>query len=97
MAVLTNTVASVVDSKVVKPNEGSDNAATWLLDHSAGSGAYNVDHWTFTSAANDQIQLDLINRSSTGIQFDLTGPNGWQELYIEASTGKLITYIIQGR
>jgi len=46
LAVLTNTVAGVVDSKVVKEHEGSDNAASWLLDHSAGSGAYNVDHWT---------------------------------------------------
>ena len=46
LAVLTNTVAGVVDSKVVKENEGSDNGATWLLDHSAGSGPYVVDHWT---------------------------------------------------
>jgi peptide/nickel transport system substrate-binding protein len=46
LAILTNTVASVVDSKVVMANEGSDNGATWLLDHSAGSGAYVVDHWT---------------------------------------------------
>lgn len=46
LAVLTNTVASVVDSKEVQANEGSDNGATWLLDHSAGSGAYMVDHWT---------------------------------------------------
>ena len=46
LAVLTNTVASVVDSKVVQPNEGSDNGSTWLRDHSAGSGAYVIDHWT---------------------------------------------------
>src|SRR5512138_159059 len=46
LAILTNTVAGVVDSKVVKENEGSDNGATWLLDHSAGSGAYVLDHWT---------------------------------------------------
>jgi peptide/nickel transport system substrate-binding protein len=46
LAVLTNTVASVVDSKEVKAHEGSDNGATWLLDHSAGSGAYVLDHWT---------------------------------------------------
>jgi peptide/nickel transport system substrate-binding protein len=46
LAVLTNTVASVVDSKEVMANEGSDNGSTWLLDHSAGSGAYVVDHWT---------------------------------------------------
>ena len=47
LAVLTNTVASVVDSKEVKAHEtGGDNGSTWLLDHSAGSGAYNIDHWT---------------------------------------------------
>jgi peptide/nickel transport system substrate-binding protein len=46
LAVLTNTVASVVDSKEVQPNEGDDHGSTWLLDHSAGSGAYVIDHWT---------------------------------------------------
>ena len=46
LAILTNNIASVVDSKVVQENEGSDNGSTWLLDHSAGSGAYVVDHWT---------------------------------------------------
>ena len=47
LAVLTNTVAGVVDSKEVKTHEtGGDNGAAWLLDHSAGSGAYVVDHWT---------------------------------------------------
>lgn len=47
LAILTNTVASVVDSKEVKTHEtGGDNGTAWLLDHSAGSGAYVVDHWT---------------------------------------------------
>jgi peptide/nickel transport system substrate-binding protein len=46
LAVLTNTVASVVDSKVVQENEGDDHGSSWLLDHSAGSGAYVIDHWT---------------------------------------------------
>ncbi len=47
LAVLTNTVASVVDSVEVKAHEaGGDNGSAWLLDHSAGSGAYSVDHWT---------------------------------------------------
>jgi peptide/nickel transport system substrate-binding protein len=47
LAVLTNTVAGVVDSKEVKTHEtGGDNGTAWLLDHSAGSGAYSVDHWT---------------------------------------------------
>ena len=47
LAVLTNTIGGVVDSKEVKGHEtGDDHGATWLLDHSAGSGAYAVDHWT---------------------------------------------------
>jgi peptide/nickel transport system substrate-binding protein len=47
LAILTNTIASVVDSKEVMAHEtGSDNGSTWLLDHSAGSGAYVIDHWT---------------------------------------------------
>jgi len=46
LAILTNNIASVVDSKVVQENEGDDHGSTWLLDHSAGSGAYVVDHWT---------------------------------------------------
>jgi peptide/nickel transport system substrate-binding protein len=47
LAVLTNTIASVVDSKEVMANEtGGDNGTTWLQDHSAGSGAYVLDHWT---------------------------------------------------
>jgi peptide/nickel transport system substrate-binding protein len=47
LAVLTNTVASVVDSKEVMAHEtGDDHGSAWLLDHSAGSGAYVLDHWT---------------------------------------------------
>jgi peptide/nickel transport system substrate-binding protein len=47
LAILTNTVAGIVDSKEVKSHESSgDNGTNWLLDHSAGSGAYVVDHWT---------------------------------------------------
>ncbi len=47
LAVLTNTVGGIVDSKVAKSHEaGGDNGSTWLLDHSAGSGPYVVDHWT---------------------------------------------------
>jgi peptide/nickel transport system substrate-binding protein len=47
LAVLTNNIASVVDSKEVMAHEtNGDNGTAWLLDHSAGSGAYVVDHWT---------------------------------------------------
>ncbi len=47
LAILTNNIASVVDSKEVKAHEtNGDNGTAWLLDHSAGSGAYVIDHWT---------------------------------------------------
>jgi len=47
LAILTNNIASVVDSKEVMAHEtDGDNGTAWLLDHSAGSGAYVVDHWT---------------------------------------------------
>ena len=47
LAILTNTIASVVDSKEVMAHEtDGDNGSAWLLDHSAGSGAYVIDHWT---------------------------------------------------
>ena len=47
LAILTFTVGSVVDSKIAKANEaGGDFGSGWLLDHSAGSGPYSIDHWT---------------------------------------------------
>jgi peptide/nickel transport system substrate-binding protein len=46
LAILTFTVGSVVDSKTVKAHEsGGDFGSGWLLDHSAGSGPYVIDHW----------------------------------------------------
>src|SRR5437899_9215390 len=50
LAVLTFTIGSVVDSKEVKAKEsGGDSGSTYLLDHSLGSGAYVIDHWTKNS------------------------------------------------
>lgn len=47
LAILTFTVAGVVDSTVVKTHvTGNDFGSGWLLDHSAGSGPYVIDHWT---------------------------------------------------
>jgi peptide/nickel transport system substrate-binding protein len=46
LSILTFTVGSVVDSKEVKSHEANgDLGSGWLLDHSAGSGAYVLDHW----------------------------------------------------
>src|SRR2546428_9598954 len=46
-AILTFTIGGVVDSKEVKAKEtGGDSGSAYLLDHSAGSGPFFVDHWT---------------------------------------------------
>jgi peptide/nickel transport system substrate-binding protein len=50
LSILTFTVGGIVDSKEVKSHEtAGDNGSGWLLDHSAGSGPYSVDHWTKNS------------------------------------------------
>ena len=47
LSILTFTVAGIVDSKEVKSHEtAGDSGSGWLLDHSAGSGPYAIDHWT---------------------------------------------------
>jgi len=47
LSVLTFTVGGVVDAKEVKSHDsGGDLGSGWLLDHSASSGPYAVDHWT---------------------------------------------------
>jgi peptide/nickel transport system substrate-binding protein len=47
LSILTFTVGSIVDSKEVRAHEANgDMGNGWLLDHSAGSGPYTIDHWT---------------------------------------------------
>ncbi|HLF01860.1 MAG TPA: ABC transporter substrate-binding protein [Anaerolineales bacterium] len=46
LSIITFTVGGIVDSKEVKAHEsGGDFGSGWLLDHSAGSGPYVIDHW----------------------------------------------------
>jgi len=46
LSILTFTVGGIVDSKEVQAHvSGDDFGSGWLLDHSAGSGPYAVDHW----------------------------------------------------
>ncbi len=47
LIILTFTIGGVVDSKEAKAHEASgDFGSAYLLDHSAGSGPFMVDHWT---------------------------------------------------
>src|SRR5436190_1112029 len=67
LAVLTFTIGSVVDSKDVKTREtGGDSGSGYLLDHSSGSGAFVIDHWT----KNSEVQLKA-NPQYDGIVKDL--------------------------
>ena len=38
---------------------------------------YQSDAWTFTATAGEVVQFNLINASNPGIEFTLTGPNGY--------------------
>ena len=50
LTILTFTIGGIVDSKEVKAKEtGGDSGSAYLLDHSAGSGPFMVDHWTKNS------------------------------------------------
>jgi peptide/nickel transport system substrate-binding protein len=50
LSILTFTVGGIVDSKEAKAHEtGGDSGSAYLLDHSAGSGPYIIDHWTKNS------------------------------------------------
>src|SRR6266550_4279576 len=47
LVILTFTIGGIVDSKELKTREtGGDFGSAYLLDHSAGSGPFAVDHWT---------------------------------------------------
>ena len=39
-------------------------------------GPFSVDRWTFTALADQQVRLDVINTSTTGVVFSLVGPTG---------------------
>jgi peptide/nickel transport system substrate-binding protein len=45
MTVVANSVAGVLEKKILEENAGSDMGSTWLNDHSAGSGPYTLAAW----------------------------------------------------
>jgi peptide/nickel transport system substrate-binding protein len=54
LIILTFTIGGIVDSKELKTKEtGGDFGSAYLLDHSAGSGPFSIDHWT----KNTEFQL----------------------------------------
>ncbi len=57
---------------------------------------YALDNWNFSATANEQIQFDLINSSSSLLQFELTGPNGYTAFSGLTSSSGLITLPTSG-
>jgi peptide/nickel transport system substrate-binding protein len=50
LVILTFTIGGIVDSKDLKTREtAGDFGSAYLLDHSAGSGPFMLDHWTKNS------------------------------------------------
>ncbi len=38
---------------------------------------YSIDEWTFSAAANTQVRFELLSELASGLNFSLTGPNGY--------------------
>lgn len=78
----------VLDSELVKPNEGSDDAQSWLGTHEAGSGPFAMDkysanqeldlarfadYWDFNEGRPDEVILRMINDSGANRDEFLAG------------------------
>ena len=57
---------------------------------------YAVDNWNFSVVANEQVQFNLVNSSSSAIEFDLTGPNGYSAFTNLTAGSGLITLPTSG-
>ncbi|MFI5454955.1 MAG: RHS repeat-associated core domain-containing protein [Isosphaerales bacterium] len=57
---------------------------------------YAVDHWNFSAVANEQVLFNLVNSSSSAIEFDLTGPNGYSAFTNLTASPGLITLPTSG-
>jgi YD repeat-containing protein len=51
----------------------------------------NLDRWTFSGVAGQQVHVTLINASAPGIAFTLRGPNGWVGFGNATSDSGLVT------
>lgn len=52
---------------------------------------YQFDEWTFSAASGQQIQFGLIGGAENGIQFELTGPDGYVGFQNLTTNSSIIT------
>ena len=57
---------------------------------------YSKDQWTFTASANTQVQFILVAESASGLNFSLTGPNGFTGFTNITGSSMLITLPTSG-
>jgi YD repeat-containing protein len=74
-AEISSTGNYVLSAYNVTPNV----SALTVNQSSAGTihSGYGVDEWTFTGAAGEQVQLNVISTFGGAVAFDLTGPGGY--------------------
>ncbi len=51
---------------------------------------YDTDHWDFTASANDEVQFSLLNATSPGLSYQLSGPDGFVVNQVTAVPAGLI-------
>ncbi len=57
---------------------------------------YQVNYWTFSALANDQVNFLLLDEASSGVEFDLTGPDGYTAFADANTSSDLITLPTSG-
>jgi RHS repeat-associated protein len=57
---------------------------------------FQVHQWTFTAAANQNVQFNLVNVSNPAIKFDLTGPSGYVAFSGQTTSSGVITLPTSG-
>jgi len=79
-------------------NVTADVAPVVFNQHVVGNieAPFSVDRWTFSAVAGQQIRLDLIDESYSGIVFELAGPDGWTGFSDLSGDSDLITLPASG-
>ena len=91
---LTSTGNYVVAAYDVTPSVASLN----MNQTTAGTvpTPYSMDEWTFSAAANTQVQFNLLAESASGLSFSLTGPNGFSGFSNLTGSSTLLTLPTDG-
>jgi|GEM_PF-2162504 len=55
------------------------------------------DFWTFSATVGDQVSLDVLGGTSSGVRYSLWGPDGWVGLDQVAESSSLITLPTTGK